>query len=264
MRARLTVLTACLLVAGCGGSGTKTKTVTGPPVLGRPAPKAAATQAAQDLGFPGFATKNTTRVGGADPIADAAGVALAVFPAAAADARPQAVSIVDAGDWRSAISAAQLLARPVVAPILFSQGGDLPPASADALKILKPTGATKLGGAKVVRVGDAAATPSGLKAKVAGGKGYATVARSIDGLQAEATGSHTREVLVAPSGEPAFAMPAAGPSAPSGAPVLWASKNAVPKATERAIKARKNPRIYVIGPSSAISSKVATQLGKLG
>ena len=36
--------------------------------------------AAGDLGFPAFATKNTTRVAGVDPIADAAGVALAVFP----------------------------------------------------------------------------------------------------------------------------------------------------------------------------------------
>jgi hypothetical protein len=33
-----------------------------------------------DLGFPAFATKNTTRVAGADSIADAAAVALAVYP----------------------------------------------------------------------------------------------------------------------------------------------------------------------------------------
>ena len=30
---------------------------------------------AEDLGFPAFATKNTTRVGGSDPVANAAGVA---------------------------------------------------------------------------------------------------------------------------------------------------------------------------------------------
>src|ERR1700752_588980 len=35
---------------------------------------------ADELGFPALATKNTTRVAGADPVADAAGVALAVFP----------------------------------------------------------------------------------------------------------------------------------------------------------------------------------------
>ena len=37
-------------------------------------------QPAEELGFPAFATKNTTRVGGSDPTADAAGVALATFP----------------------------------------------------------------------------------------------------------------------------------------------------------------------------------------
>ncbi len=33
-----------------------------------------------DLGFPAFATRNTTRVAGADSVANAAGVALATFP----------------------------------------------------------------------------------------------------------------------------------------------------------------------------------------
>jgi hypothetical protein len=35
-------------------------------------------EAAKELGFPEFATKNTTRVAGADPVANAAAVALAV------------------------------------------------------------------------------------------------------------------------------------------------------------------------------------------
>ena len=38
-------------------------------------------EAAADLGFPLIATKNTTRVGGGDAIADVAGVASAVWPA---------------------------------------------------------------------------------------------------------------------------------------------------------------------------------------
>jgi hypothetical protein len=253
-----------VLLAGCGGPDGKTKTTEGPPALGREAPKAEATQAAEDLGFPGFATKNTTRVGGADPIADAAGVALAVFPSAATDARPDAVSIVDAGNWQAAISAAQLVAAPVVAPVLYSQDGKLPPASKDALDTLKPNGASKLDGAKVVRIGDDAATPAGLKAAVAGGTTPAAIAASIDALQARAAGSRTRQVIVAASDAPAYAMPAAGLAAKTGAPVLWTAEDRLPQATARAIKARKSPRIYVIGPSSAVSSKVVKRLGKLG
>ena len=37
-------------------------------------------EAAEELGYPSFATNNTTRVGGSDPATTAAGVALAVFP----------------------------------------------------------------------------------------------------------------------------------------------------------------------------------------
>ncbi|MGH2951873.1 MAG: hypothetical protein ACRDKX_07515, partial [Solirubrobacterales bacterium] len=49
----------------------------------------------EDLGFPTFATKNTTRVGGPDPVADAAGVALAVDPSTGGIAGPDAVTLVD-------------------------------------------------------------------------------------------------------------------------------------------------------------------------
>ena len=61
-------------------------------------------QAAADLGFPAFATRNTTRVGSADAIATAAAVALAVYPARDADTRPRAVTLVDTADWRVAVS----------------------------------------------------------------------------------------------------------------------------------------------------------------
>src|SRR4029453_5663629 len=92
----LTVLTvstlATVAVAGCGG-GTD---LSNGPVLGKQGKDEKASVA---LGFPGFATKNTTRVGGADPTADAAGVALAVFSGRAAAQRPRAVARGEADDW---------------------------------------------------------------------------------------------------------------------------------------------------------------------
>jgi len=64
---------AAAALAGCGGS---TELISGPgPDEGI---KAKTPHAGQRLGFPAVATKNTTRVGGGDPAADAAGVALAV------------------------------------------------------------------------------------------------------------------------------------------------------------------------------------------
>src|SRR5436190_6856423 len=77
------------LVDSLGGGGETTQA---------PAPKVAIhqqPQAVQDLGFPEFATKNTTRVAGADPVADAAGVALAVYPSTGGTEGPTAVTLVE-------------------------------------------------------------------------------------------------------------------------------------------------------------------------
>jgi hypothetical protein len=59
-------------------------------------------------------------------------------------------------------------------------------------------------------------------------------------------------------------MPAAGWAAKSGQPVLWVTRDAVPAATRAAITAHKRPRIYVLGPESAISEDVVDQLDELG
>ncbi len=263
MIARLAPLAVLLaLAAGCGSSPAPKKTpdTATPPRLGQ---QGGQKQAATGLGFPAFATKNTTRVGGADPVADAAGVAQAIFPSRSSDTRPAAVTLVDKADWRAAISAAQLMSRPVRAPLLFSDGDTLPDASKTALDELQPTGAKKAGNAQVLRVG-AVAKPAGLRSSAIEGAGYAALAQAIDRLQTAAAGSPSPAVLVAPSGSPAFAMPAAGWSAKSGDPVLWADRNSLPAPTKAAILAHRRPRIYVLGPASAISDAVAKQLERLG
>src|SRR5438270_7371712 len=114
MRARRlpAVLVVCALVAaGCG----KTSDSANQPLVGV---KGSEKQAAQGLGFPTFATKNTTRVAGADAVADAAAVARAVFPAESAATRPDAVTLVDDRDWQIALAASVFMAPPVRAPLL--------------------------------------------------------------------------------------------------------------------------------------------------
>src|SRR5664279_2664300 len=112
----LAILTVTL--AGCGG-GTKLlhQTDTSTVTVGVPSETP---QAAQKLGFPALATKNTTRVAGADPVADAAGVALAVYPSAAPGTHPGAVALAPTDDWQAAVAAAVLMAPPIRAPVLLS------------------------------------------------------------------------------------------------------------------------------------------------
>ena len=51
---------------------------------------------------------------------------------------------------------------------------------------------------------------------------------------------------------------------PPGDPVLWVTRDDVPAATRDAIVAHKRPRIYVLGPESAVSKDVLKELDKLG
>jgi putative cell wall-binding protein len=259
------VLLLGFVVAGCGGGGNGGGggQKQSEPVLGSSGDEEQSDNPTP-LGFPVFATKNTTRVAGADPIANAAGVARAVYPARTDESSPHAVVIVDQADWRSAISAAQLMARPLQAPTLFSDSGDLPAASQEALEELAPSGADQIDGAQVIRIGEASANPENRRIKMVEGASSASLAQAIDKLQTEVTGEPTATVLIAPADSPEFAMPAAGWAAKSGDPVLWTGKDALPPETKAAIQAHKKPKIYLLGPEDVISEAVAGELRKLG
>ena len=113
-----------------------------------------------DLGFPAFATKNTTRVAGADPVADAAAVALAVNPSTGGVPGPDAVTLVDAGEWQAAIAAASLVGAPVGAPLLVTEAGTVPSLTGEAIRRLGPEGSSATAGRQVFVIG-AAAAPEG-------------------------------------------------------------------------------------------------------
>ena len=250
-------LVAAVLLAGCGGSGDDGRQ--GPQVGARGEER----EAAGDLGFPAFATKNTTRVGGADAIANAAAVARAVYPGVEPATRPKAVTLVDSDDWRAGVAAAALAAAPLGAPMLLSDGGDLPAASDDALDALAPTGSREAGDAQVIRIGDVA-EPEGRKTTDIDGESGPELAAAIDAFLSSARGSTSDRVVIVGTEDPAMALPAAGWAAKSGDPVLFTERDELPPVTRRALTRHEQPKIYVLGGTKTISAKVETELKRLG
>jgi hypothetical protein len=268
MRARALILAAAatllltLCLTGCGGTTLLQHTTTTTVTIG------GSSQSASALGIPELATRNTTRVDGADPVSDAAGVALAVYPSQAAGSHPTAVTIAPTGDWEAAIASSVLMAAPLHAPVLLSGASALPAITAGALSELAPTGAGAIDGAKLIRIGDVAATPKALRSdSISGSDGqrdpYA-LAAAIDRFQAAASGSVSADVVIASAAHPAYAMPAAGWAAESGDPVLFVSATGVPAATRQALRSHAHPHVYVLGPERVISAQIVKTLRRFG
>jgi hypothetical protein len=188
-------------------------------------------------GLPLLATKNTTRIAGADPLTESAAVALAVFPGGVE--RPHAVALADNGDWHAALVASVLMSPPLHAPLVLTDGRSMSSAGSAALE--------RLGPAEVIRVGDTA-HPSASKTVNITGVNPAALAASVAAYETSIRGTADNRVMVVSSDAPAFAMAAAAWAAKSGDPILFVTHDAVPPETRDAIGRLQQPRR---GPRSA-------------
>jgi Cell wall binding domain 2 (CWB2) len=258
------VFIAAAILAG-GGANESEAPNTPAPVSEAPgaAGETPATQSPEELGYPAFATANTTRVGGGDPASNAAAVALAAYPGAKPSQQPPAVTLVDAGDWRGAIAAAVLTAPPTGAPVLVSENDGMPDPTEEALAALDPAGSAETKGMQAFAMGTASA-PSGLKTKRVGKGDGTAVAAAVAKLRDDLLGGPPRHIVVAPAAAPELAMPAAAWAARSGDPVLFSGDESLPEPTAKVLEAHPKTPVYVLGPSSAISSRVVREVGKAG
>ena len=213
-------------MAGCGGGAAQAPTRPRR-VAGRRPDRGRGSAGGPPLGFPVFATKNTTRVAGGDAIADAAAIALATYPARTPESRPAAVILAEVRDWRTGHRRLGARRQPINAPILFADGDQLPEATKAALDALQPTGSKEAGGAQVIRVGTKAPV-EGYKTTDIAAANPAALAAAVDRVHG-GRGARRRARSWSPSADrPEYAMPAAGWAAKSGDPVLWVNANGVP------------------------------------
>ena len=253
MRRLALALAVTALFGGCSLGDSSNQ----PPGLGVSQDDSSATA---KLGFPSSATRNTIRVGGADAAADAAGVAGALFPSTGSFDRPTAVTLVDENDWQTAIAASVLAGPPIGAPLLLSDGGDLPSVSQDTLDQLQPKGSDLAKDAQVIRIGDDVARPGGYRTAVVPGADAFKRAAAVDRFVSAARGKASAAVVLYSADSPAWAMPAASWAARSGDAALPVQKNSIPAPIRKALASHEGADVYLLGPPSVISKKVEDQL----
>jgi hypothetical protein len=249
-------LAGAAALAGCGKAQAPQSLEASSP-LGKSAPA--------HQGAIALATKNTTRIGGADPVTDAAAVARTVYPGLTAATRPQVVVLVDERNWAAAIAASSLAGAPLGAPLLYARGEKLPAVSARALAAMRPLGASALGGTQVLRIGTRAPLPGGYRTRTLPAAGdAASMAATIEPLLASARGEQPRQVIVLRDGGPQeLQMPAAGLAAESGAPIAFIEAGGIPAATGALLRRLHQPTIYPLGAGGTSSNTLAA-LGRLG
>jgi hypothetical protein len=254
MRRLVPALALLAFLAGCSLGDEETSR---PPQLGV---EAEDEEAAEKLGFPSSATRNTIRVGGSDAAADAAGVAGALYPATGTSDRPTAVALVDQDDWQTAIAASVLAGPPIGAPLLLSDGNQLPAVTEDTLERLEPRGSDLSEDAQVIRIGPDVARPEGYKTALIQGEDPYERAAAIDRFFSAARGRPSNDVVLYSGERAEWAMPAASWAARSGDAVLPVEANSIPRPVARALADHERPNVYLLGPERIISERVADQL----
>ena len=234
---------------------------------GAPAPTSVVINPAQEPssaetgGFPEFATRNTTRVGGADPTADAASVALATYPTQGGVGSTGAATIVPADSWQLSLAAAPLTADPITTPILLSGTDEVPQPTTAALTALSPRASTRPAAHRRSRSATSP-FPDGLETTTFDGTDPPTSPIRSMPQRAKITGDKDpAHLLVVSSSDAGLAMPAAAWAARSGDPILFADGDEVPAGTMKVIKRHPNAPVFVLGPSSAISDVALEKLG---
>ncbi len=245
------------VLAGCGKVSRESTSAGGGPVR-RLAPVAA-------QGAVSLTTRNTTRLGGQDSAADAAGVARAVYPGLTPETRPRAVVLVNARDWPAALAASVLASAPTSAPLLYSDGEAISNLTRETLLAMHPTGLSTLGGAQVISIGTAAPLPAGLTVRhVPSSEPAATAAAVAAVLLSAVGGTPPREVIVVASDAPrSMQMPAASLAAESGAPITYVTAAGVPAATAALLASLGRPSMYVVDPAH-VSPRAMAELRRYG
>lgn len=226
--------------------------------------------AGEPAAMPWLAMKNTTRINTSDPVQAAVTVSQTQWPSTEEANRAGGVILTETEDWRSGLVAADLIHFPFNGPILFAAKDQIPEATLNELKRLKPEGAGP-NKVQVIMVGnvppraDEQLKDLGLRTERIQAGNPAALAAAVDEYFASMQGSLPPGVIVGSMDHAEYTMPAVNWIAHMPEPLLLVRKDEVPAETAAALQKRNGrARIYLLGPESAVSSQVEQQLKSYG
>jgi hypothetical protein len=153
-----------------------------------------------------------------------------------------------------------LAGAPMGAPLLLSEGDELPEVTEETLDRLDPKGSDLSKDAQVIRIGNEVARPDGYRTAVIKGDDPYERAAAIDRFFSAARGEPSRDVVLYSGERSEWALPAAAWAARSGTSTLPTERDALPAPIRRALAAHERPNVYLLGPDSVISEKLERQL----
>jgi hypothetical protein len=256
LKAFLGLALILLGLAGCGGGARTPVGGTGP---GKSPPEYGA---------------NVARIPGLSATDVAAAAVLASYPPSRGTP-PNGWVLVTPNDWQEAILAAQFAAKPVQAGLLLTNQAFLPTPSQDVMGRLGSASFPRSGGIQALLFRnfgrDVLLYLTRLKLRVA-----QILAPDIESLDLKLvpyrggfSHQYSSDVVVVSAQARDYALPAGAWSAYSGDTVAFVNRDSVPQATQALLSQRQKllaakPAIYILGPTSVISSAVESQLGAFG
>lgn len=201
--------------------------------------------------------KNAARVGGVNDTETSALILQTTFPATRPENRPGAIITVSA-DWRLALAATPLMARPVNAALVISGGDGVDAYTAQEIERLSvPASAT---GRLFIGI------PANASGTSLAGDDPAAVAAAVDERRARAEGkTDANVIIIGADTDFRWALPAGAYAARTGTAILFVTKDGVPSATAAALERRNGQaHIFILGPVEAVPSGVFDELKRFG
>lgn len=228
--------------------------------------------------------KNVARIGGASDEETAAYVLQTAYPATRAENKPATIVNVS-DDWRFALAATPLIARPINAALVISSAAGTDQTTVREIERMRTPIAQQPTAPQTSQTAPTGAQPpepssapsqslptllnigtKGVERESIPSDDPAQVAAMIDERRAIATASPSDNVvIVSADADYRWALPAGAYAARMGTPILFVARDSVPPATTAALQRRNGQaRIFVLGPTEAVTANVFDQLKQFG